>query len=445
MLDMQKGRMGHVAVVGAGPAGLYATEALVKKGAQVDVFERLFAPHGLVRYGVAPDHQKIKKTSAVFDRILEKEGVRFFGNVQVGQDVSVDELLAHYDQVLIAMGSSAARSLGVEGESLRGSLTAPGFVGWYNGHPDYADLDPPLDTRAAVVVGMGNVAIDVARVLLQEHSVLAKTDIAPQALSALRKSQVSEVTLLARRGPDQAACDMKEVRDLLTLSDVHVQVSGCLERPTTEKGRMFAELPRADAITSGRRIVLRFCASPLEMLGHEGRLHQIRLEDNELVQTAARVRAVGTGRTEVVEAGLCIVAIGYRGEPLPGVPFDERSATIPNDQGQVLTHPTGTHVPGLFVAGWIKRGATGLIGTNKACAQETIQTMESSSSRKREPRNPDGIELLLAQRKVPVIDWPTWKHLDVWEREKGKARGAVRQKLGSVAEVLEVLERSPPN
>lgn len=414
----------------------------MKKGAEVHVFERLFAPHGLVRYGVAPDHQKIKKTAVVFDRILALPEVRLWANVRIGVDLSVEELTEHYDQVLVAMGSSGARDLGVPGEDLRGSIAAPDFVGWYNGHPDFEQVMPPLDDPVAVVVGVGNVAIDVARILLRDPAVLQETDIAPAALAHLRTSQVREVVLLARRGPDQAAFDVKEVRDLLAVAAVEVRHLGLRGDASTDKGEFVAGLPHSDLHGTGRRIVFRFCTSPREIVGNaEGRVTQVRIEENDLMESASRLRAVGSGRTETLDAGLVIRAIGYRGTSLPGVPFEVGSSTIPNDRGAVLTHPGGERVRQLYVAGWIKRGPTGLIGTNKADALETVQTMEASLRHMGPERDVAHVEALLQERGVAVIDFGDWQKLDAWEREQGAKSGAVRCKVTSSAQALEILGR----
>lgn len=432
-----------MAVVGAGPAGLYGTEALVKKGAEVHVFERLFAPHGLVRYGVAPDHQKIKKTAAVFDRILALPEVRLFANVNIGVDLSVEELKQHYDQVLITMGSSGARDLGIPGEQLHGSIAAPDFVGWYNGHPDFRDVLPPLDEPVAVIVGIGNVAIDVARILLREPATLAPTDIAPQALEHLRGSRVREVVLLARRGPDQAAFDIKEVRDLAELVPVEVRHLGLRAETSTDKGDFVAQLPHSELHGSGKRAVFRFCTSPREILGNaSGRVTHLRIEENDLFESASSLRAVGSGRTETLDTGLVIRAIGYRGTELPGVPFEPSSGTIPNEQGAVLTHPGGQRIRKLYVAGWIKRGPTGLIGTNKADAVETVQVMEASLRHMGPERDVSELDDLLQARGVAVIDHAAWQRLDAWEREQGAQEGRVRRKIATAEEALDILRRA---
>lgn len=438
---MQQQRNWRVAVVGSGPAGLYAAEALAKRGAHVDVFERLFAPFGLVRYGVAPDHQKIKKTAVVFERILDRPEVRFFGNVTVGRDVTVSELREHYDQVLIAMGSSAGRRLGILGEELSGSIAATDFVNWYNGHPEYVDFQPPLDQPVAVVVGMGNVAIDVARVLLREREILETSDIAPHALEALCRGSVQEVVLLARRGPDQAAFDLKEVRDLQAMSEVAVMRSGYEGKVETEKGQFVMELPPEDPAVRRRKIVFRFCASPVELRGRQ-RVETIRIERNDLVQSAARIRAVGTGKFEVLEAGLVIRAIGYHGIALEGLPFHEDTGTIPNDEGRVLCEPGGERIPDVYVTGWIKRGPTGLIGTNKSCALETVKHMERDLSHLGPAWEPDAVLELLSGRNVSVIDWQSWKRLDEYERTQGRSQGRVRNKILSLQHALDVLNTS---
>lgn len=430
-----------MAVVGAGPAGLYGAEALVKKGAQVDVFERLFAPHGLVRYGVAPDHQKIKRTTAVFDRILALPEVRLRANVQIGVDLSVAELVDHYDQVLIAMGSAGARDLGIPGEGLLGSLAAPDFVGWYNGHPDFRGILPPLDDPVAIIVGVGNVAIDVARILLRDPSTLAETDIARSALEHLRTSRIREVVLLARRGPDQAAFDVKEVRDLMEVAAVEVRHLGLRGERSTDKGELIASLPEAHLHGSSRRAVFRFCSSPREIIGEGDRVRQVRIEENDLVESASRLRAVGRGKTETLDAGLIIRAIGYRGHELPGVPFESGSGTIPNDRGAVLTHPGGERVRQLYVAGWIKRGPTGLIGTNKADAVETVQTMEAALRHMGPAHDPEELDALLVERGVHEIDYAGWQRLDAWEKQAGALAGAVRIKLATAEEALDVLAR----
>lgn len=430
----------RVAVVGAGPAGLYGTEALAKRGAAVDIFESQFAPFGLVRYGVAPDHQKIKKTQAVFERILARPSVRLFANVRVGVDLNVSELLEHYDQVLITMGSSGARELGIPGSDLPGNTSATALVNWYNGHPDFLGAAPSLHHERAVVIGMGNVAVDVARILLRNPDELALTDISTPALSVLRTSAVREVVLLARRGPNQAAFDEKEVRELAALPGIEVVTDGYISKRQTKMSDFIATFPRASAPrTSERRAVLHFCASPVAILG-EDRAVGVKIERNDLVESAARMRAVGTGDFSSIDAGLIIEAIGYYGRALPGVPFHEPTGTIPNEDGRVLTEPGGERLPGIYVAGWIKRGPTGLIGTNKGCATDTVARMEEDLDQVGPERAPDAIVDLLRGRGVRFISTSEWQRLDQYELAEGARLGKVREKLLALTQALSVLD-----
>ncbi len=432
------GRNWRVAIVGAGPAGMYAADALLKRGASVDVFERQFAPFGLVRYGVAPDHQKIKKTQVVFERILKQSGLRFFGNVSIGDEVTTGELLDLYDQVLITMGSSGARSLNIPGEDLRGSFSATEFVNWYNAHPDWVERTPPLDAKRAVVIGMGNVAIDVARILMRDPEELAATDISPLALEELRKTTRDEVILFARRGPNQAAFDEKEVRELASLRGFEVCVDGYISKRKTPMSEFIAQFPRADQCTGKRRVVLYFCASPVKILGKD-HVEGIRVERNTLLESAARMRAVGTGKFIEVPTGLVVRSIGYHGVALRGVPFGNDTGTIPNEDGRVLTEHHGEVVPRLYVAGWIKRGPTGLIGTNKSCAVDTVKVMESDLDQVGPLHDPGAIVELLRQRQVRSISAEDWNRLDAYEKEAGARIGKARSKLLSLKEALIVL------
>lgn len=430
----------RVAVVGAGPAGLYGADALLKRGAAVDVFESSLAPFGLVRYGVAPDHQKIKKTQIVFERILAKEGLRYFGNVRVGVDLSIAELLEHYDQVLITVGSPGARSLGVPGEELPGSTSATAFVNWYNSHPDFPNPPASVDVDHVAVVGMGNVAIDVARILMRRTSELSSTDISQSALTQLSAAERKSVTLFARRGPNQAAFDEKEVRELAALDGFTVCVDGYISKRSTPMSDFLAQFPRADHV-QGRKVVLHFCASPQELRG-ETRVSLLRLEKNTLVESAARMRAVGTGQFLEVPAGLVIRAIGYHGEALPGVPFASDTGTVPNQDGGVLESHHGVRVPDLYVAGWIKRGPTGLIGTNKSCATATVDLMEKELGQVGPIRDPNGALELLKKRAIRVISCADWRRLNQMEVERGEAEGKIREKFSNLQEALKALEES---
>jgi ferredoxin--NADP+ reductase len=452
----------RVAIVGAGPAGFYAADFLLRGKAsgetlvtEVDLFERLPTPYGLVRSGVAPDHQSIKKVTKAFDKIAEHERFRFFGHVQVGKDIQHGELLEHYDQVLYAVGSATDRRLGIAGEDLVGSHPATAFVGWYNGHPDYRHLQFDLSAKRAIVVGLGNVAMDVTRILARDPEELAETDIASYALAALRKSQVEEVVLVGRRGAKEAAFTPRELKDIAELPGVTVQVDGGAHSVGSSDGLsgsakqnvdFMLELSGAAAKPARRRVRLRFLCSPVELLGEGGHVRQVKVEANELVETPeGKTRARGTGRFETLEAGLVFRSIGYKGTALPGVPFDERAGTIPNREGRVLSSPGGQVVDNLYTVGWIKRGPSGLIGTNKSDAKETADCMLNDALRaetaKRLPKAGSVLELLSA-RKVRVVDLAAWKRLDALETARGTQLGKVREKFYDANDMLDALAGS---
>ena len=355
----------RVAVVGAGPAGLYAADELLRlPGVEVDVFDRLPTPHGLARYGVAPDHPKTKQVIELFSKIEQEPGFRYRLNVEAGTDVTLDELRSSYHAVIYAVGAATDRRLGVPGEALPGSVSATDFVAWYNGHPDADDASYPLDAASsgrAVVIGNGNVALDVARILTADPDRLATTDISDQALLALRDSAIREVVVLGRRGPADAAFTLPELIGLAALDDVDVVVEGAVE-VTSDKTELLAELARRTPVAGRRRIVLRFHVAPVRILGDE------QVEGLEVVRTeVVDGRAVPTGETEQIPAGLVLRAIGYRARPVPGLPFEEERGLVPNDRGRVE--------PGLYVGGWIKRGPTGFLGTNKSCSKETVERL----------------------------------------------------------------------
>ena len=446
----------RVAIVGSGPAGFYAADALLKSKAPlvaVDMFERLPVPFGLVRFGVAPDHQRIKRASAAFERTAASERFRFFGNVELGSHLTLDELFVHYDQVLLAIGSATDRRLGIPGEDLHGSHAATRFVGWYNGHPDFTADRFDLATERAVVVGVGNVAMDVARMLVRSPDELATTDIAGYALEALRRSRIKEVVLLGRRSPAQAAFDAGELKDIAELPGVGVSVDpeqvmpefpgeGGLApaaRQSLALLRKLAEQPKTDA---ARRVVLRFLTSPNEIVGVDGRVTALRIEHNAIeVAADGEVKARGTGRLETIDVGLVFRSIGYRGVPLSGIPFDDRAGTIPNQAGRVTETAGGALVPGLYVTGWIKRGPTGLIGTNKPDAQETVSQMlaDAPGLDRRTTTEPNDIVKLLTARNVRVVTFLDWRTLDQLELAAGKKLGKVREKFCSCDEMLSAL------
>lgn len=443
----------RVAIVGAGPAGFYAAEALLKHSqvrAEVDLIERLPAPFGLVRYGVAPDHQKIKTASAAYERTAELPGFRFVGNVKLGRDVSMAELLERYDQVLLSTGCETDRRLGIEGEDLVGSYPATRFVAWYNGHPDYRDDSFDLKAERAVVVGVGDVATDLIRVLLMDRDALAKTDITDYALAALRESPVREVVVVARRSVRQLKMALKEIRGFAELDGIGVdidaaEVEAALAEPEldrTDKKRLEYLLELAKNPPAGdKRVVFRFLRSPKELRG-DGRLQEVVLEKNALVMENGAQKARGTGETETLKAGLLFKSIGYLGLPIEGVPFHERWATIPNAEGRV-TDADGSAVARVYVAGWIKRGPSGVIGTNKADSVKTVAAMVEDAAALDATRTAEGapaLDALLAQREVRSVSWSDWKRIDAHELARGETRGKVREKLTQVSEVLAFLD-----
>jgi ferredoxin/flavodoxin---NADP+ reductase len=449
----------RVAVVGAGPSGFYAVAALLDSGlaVAVDVFDRLPAPYGLVRYGVAPDHQKIKLVERVFAKAAGDERVRFFGNVCLGRDLDRDDLLAAYDQVVYAVGAQSDRRLGIPGEDLPGSWSSTEFVAWYNGHPDFVDADYRLDHEQVAVVGIGNVAMDCARVLAKPADELASTDVSDPALAALRASRVTDVHVLARRGPAQAKCTPAELKELGEIEGVEVMVdAGELEGEEPEEGdrqaqknlelfRQFAErTATGDWRQARRRIRFRFLVSPVEITGDgAGGIAGLVVERNRLVAGAdGRMRPRGTGVNETLPTTAVIRAIGYRSVPLPGVPFDERAGLIPNAEGRVLDPPTGETLPREYVVGWAKRGPSGLIGTNKPDAAATVARMVEDAAALPAGARRDDVAGFLAARGVDWVDFEDWLRLDRLECERGKAAGRPRIKLCAVEEMLTAVARA---
>jgi ferredoxin--NADP+ reductase len=448
----------RVAIVGAGPAGAFAADRLLRArgDVEIDLFERLPTPWGLLRAGVAPDHQEIKRLDETFDQQTLARGCRFFGNVEVGVDVSHEELMRHYTAVIYATGAQTDKSLGIPGEDLPGSWPATEFVAWYNGHPDYRELEFDLSGPRAVVIGNGNVAADVTRMLTLSAAELERTDVADHALEALRESGIEEVVVLGRRGPAQAAFTSAELRELGRLDGVdlrvdpdEVELDPLSNRWLAEQGtftarknvdllREFAErAPRAGA---ERSIMLRFLRSPVEIRG-EGRVEEMDVRRNEIVVAddgSLRPRAADDA-VETIECGLVLRSVGYRAVPLPGVPFDERSFILPNEGGRVLT-PDGEPVPGVYAVGWIKRGPTGILGTNKRDAEETVaclaEDLASGSLRAPESAGPEEIDALLAERKPDLVTIDGWRAIDSDELRRGEEAERPRVKLASRDELL---------
>lgn len=426
----------RVAVVGAGPAGLYAADELLKhRGVRVDVYDRLPTPYGLVRAGVAPDHQRTKQVTELFAAIEGEAGFRYRLNVEVGEHISHDDLRRHYHAVIHAVGASSDRRLGVAGEDLPGSLSATDLVGWYNGHPDHVGHDVPLDHERVVVVGNGNVALDVARILSADPASLAVTDIAAPALERLRDSSVREVVVMGRRGPVEAAFTLPELIGLAGLRDIDVVVDNGGEPIAVDsaKTRLVAELASRTPVPGRRRIVLRFRTAPVRILG-QASVTGIEVERTDLGRDEQGVvRAVPTGETEVIDCGMVLRSVGYRGEPVAELPFDEVSGTVPNTQGRVR--------PGVYVAGWIKRGPTGFIGTNKSCSEETVRALldDLRSGRLPEPVHGERhLETVLRRGQPDVVDREGWQAVDEAERARGRAAGRVRAKFVDPSAAVEV-------
>ncbi len=474
----------RIAVIGSGPAGFYAAGHLLRvseERVEVDMFERLPTPWGLVRSGVAPDHPKIKSVTRMYEKTAAHPRFRYFGNVTFGEHVSRGDMLAHYHAVVYATGSPSDRPLGIPGEDLPGSHAATEFVGWYNGHPDFTELEVDLvSAERAVVIGNGNVALDVARMLVLTDAELAPTDTADHALEVLRRSRLREVVVIGRRGPAQAAFTNPELLELGELADADIVVdeqeleralavedadanANATARKNVEILRGYAKREPAGR---SRRIVLRFLLSPLELEADErGRLTALELVRNELVATEGSLRARPTSERERIEAGLAFRAIGYRGIRLPDVPFDEAAGVIPNSEGRVLDHDGGQAMPGEYVVGWIKRGPSGVIGTNKRDAQETVDailhdlaplldaasssamTNGASADRARLPpsnADPAAIEALLRERQPNLVTYSGWEAIDRRERALGEPAGRPRVKLTTIEQLLEAASAEEP-
>ncbi len=453
----------RVAIIGAGPAGFYAAERLFKETElviEVDLFDRLPTPFGLVRNGVAPDHQKIKSVTAAFDRIAANPRFRFFGHVELGSDVTVDDLKAHYHQILYSTGAQTDRPLGIPGDDLIGSHPATEFVAWYNGHPDYRDCEFDLSQESVAVVGVGNVAVDVARILCRTPEELLKTDIADYALEQLRASRVKEVTILGRRGPAQAAFTAPEAKELGELADCDTFVPAdeaeldalsqaslaAADRAELRKVEFIQELARRQPTGKSKRLTLRFLVSPVELLGDEnGHVRQMRLVRNVLYATdAGSLRARATDQFETLDAGLVFRSIGYRGVPLPGVPFHDSWGVIPNAGGRVLDADSREPLVGQYTAGWIKRGPTGVIGTNKPDAAETVEAMltDARAGNLLSPANATAAaaEALVRGRQAHVVTYDDWRRLDALELSHGKEQGRPRVKFTRVDDMLAALK-----
>jgi ferredoxin/flavodoxin---NADP+ reductase len=448
----------RVAVVGSGPAGFYAAAALLDADTpiEVDMIERLPTPWGLVRLGVAPDHPKLKSVSRAFERIAAKPGYRFIGNVEVGRDLTHADLTRLYDAVIYAVGAQTDRRLGIPGEDLSGSWSATEFVAWYNGHPDFQDLEFDLNVDRAVVIGNGNVALDVARMLALTPDELAPTDTTDPAIDAIGSSTIRDIVIVGRRGPAQASFTTPELQELGELAGADVVVDpadlqldprseASLEHDTNARRNLEVLRAFAEREPSGKPVTLRlrFRLSPVAIHG-EGKVEAVELVRNRLEERNGALAAVPTDEHETLECGLVFRSVGYRGVALPELPFEERRGTLRNDCGRVLADD-GKAEPGVYCAGWIKRGPTGIIGTNKKDATETVTLLLDDVRAGRvahaEGATADAVEALLASRDVRPVLYAGWAAIDELERAQGEKLGRPRVKLRTWDELLEAAEQ----
>ena len=450
----------RVAIIGSGPSGFYAAEHLLKQKeltVEVDMFDRLPTPFGLVRGGVAPDHLKIKSVTKVYDRIAGNPNFRFYGNVEFGSDVKRADLAKHYHAFIYTVGSQSDRNLGIPGEDLSGSHGATEFVAWYNGHPDFRERKFDLTQKAAAVIGIGNVAMDVARLLGRSREELMDSDVADYALEALVNSNVTDIHIFGRRGPAQAKFTNKEIKELGEMADCDLIIApdeialddlsvAYLERDKADRQNVrhveiMQEFSAQKPAGKKRRIIMHFLASPVELTG-DGQVQQMKVVKNKLYQTErGDLRPRATETFKMYDVGLVFRSVGYRGVPLPDVPFFDSWGTIPNDHGRVLTeHETGEQVIGDYTAGWIKRGPSGVVGTNKPCAVETVNLLleDREAGKVLTPDTPsrEAVENLLKDRSVRYVTYDDWKLLDAMELERGEAAGRPRVKFTVVEDML---------
>jgi len=455
----------RVAVVGSGPAGFFVTQHLLAKPdlvVTVDLYERLLTPFGLVRFGVAPDHEEIKRVARQFEKAAAKPAFRFFGNVDVGSHVTLDELRRHYHMICFTTGAQTDRRMGIPGEDLARSHAATEFVAWYNGHPEYRDRYFDLAVERVAVVGVGNVAVDVARILSRTPEELSTTDIADYALEALRRSRIKEVYMLGRRGPAQAAFTNAEVKELGELAGADVlvredeialdplsraEVEQSDERSLQRKLEILREFAGRSPDGKPRTLAIRFLASPVELLGNQaGQVVGLRIVRNRLVADGrGGLRAEATDQSELLPVGLVFRSVGYHGVPLAGLPFDQKRGVVPNECGRVLASPGNAPMPGVYVSGWIKRGPSGVIGTNKPDAAETVKAMLEDLALGTLPApahpQPAAVESFVRQRQPAMVTYADWQLIDQLETARGEPQGRPRVKFTSTEEILAALNR----
>lgn len=442
----------RVAIVGSGPSGMYAADSLVKSSIPtiIDIFDRLPTPYGLLRGGVAPDHQKMKSLESFYDRIFTKnDQISFFGNVRIGHDISIETLKTYYDAIVVASGAESDRHLHIDGEDLPGSFAATQFVGWYNGHPDYQSINFNLNVSSVGIIGQGNVAIDVARILAKTPDELSSSDITENALSVLRTSQITDIHLIGRRGPIQAAFTELEIKELGQLSDCDVIVNSAdldlgnsckieLESNTKAKKNYsvlesFLNLPQTG---KSKRLHIHFFRSPIKVLGTD-RVTGLELNHTELSGDPFSQKALTTTMTSTLSCDLLFRSVGYRGEPFPGLPFDSDRGVILNNDGQVVADD-GSPVVGVFTVGWIKRGPSGVLGTNKPDSKQTIDRLiNAADTFEFAPiRHTDHLLELLTSKGIDYVTFDQWKKIDQIEKIAGQKIGKPREKFISFSDLL---------
>ena len=447
----------RVAIIGSGPAGFYAAEALLRRTdtvVHVDMFDRLPTPYGLVRGGVAPDHQNIKAVTRIYEKTAAHPTFRFLGNVCLGRDLTVAELRRHYHQIVYAVGNEADRRLGIPGEGIPRCTPATVFIGWYNGHPDYRQAKIDLSVSRVAVVGNGNVAIDAARILLRTPAELEKTDIAAHALEALRKSRVREVYILGRRGPAQASFTPPELKEFGEMEDVETMVSpedlaGCVipeaagNTPQEKNLKILQSYAARQHGAKAKKLHLRFCVSPKKVIANgDGNVAGLVLEKNRLeTHPDGTVSARGTGETEVLDVGMVLPAIGFAAKRIDGVPYDEKARVIANEDGRVVDPASRAVIANEYVVGWARTGPQGLIGPHKAASAHVVAHMiaDGAGLEARELPEREAIDSLLRGRGVRVVSFNDWKRLDDVEVARGERRGAPRDKMADVETMLAVL------
>ncbi|MDD5405197.1 MAG: FAD-dependent oxidoreductase [Sulfuricella sp.] len=447
----------RIAIIGSGPAGFYAAEALLKRTdtvVHVDMFDRLPTPYGLVRGGVAPDHQNIKAVIRVYEKTAARPTFRFMGNVRLGRDLTVDDLRRHYHQIVYAVGNEADRRLGIPGEGMPRCTPASVFIGWYNGHPDYRHAKFDLSVPRVAVVGNGNVAIDVARILLRTPAELEKTDIAAHALEVLRGSRVREVFVLGRRGPLQASFTPAELKELGEMEDAEPvvapgELAGCIDSasagnaPQDKNLKILQSFAARRRSTKAKKLHLRFLVSPTEVIADAaGKVAGLKLERNRLeIQADGTVAARGSGEFEVLDVGMVLPAIGFAAEPIAGVPYDEKARVIANEDGRVVDPVSRAVVANEYVVGWARTGPQGLIGSHKSASAHVVAHMiaDGAGLAARELPERNAILSLLRERGVQIVSFTDWKQLDDVEVARGERRDAPRDKIVDVETMLAVL------